>query len=563
MATNYIIEKVTDSNGGSDRIASTFYGTCSTAAGTAQKAVTISDSCTFNDNYLITGVTVHVKFTYSNTNATPTLKVGSATAKQIMAYGTTKSGTTETTSWYAGAVVSFTYDGTYWVQNDYKLDTNTTYESKAAASGGTDVSLCTTGEKYTWNNKGSGTVTSVTIKATSPIAVDSTSAITTSGTRTLSHANSGVTAGTYKSVTVNATGHVTAGTNPTTLSGYGITDALDTSTKYASSNSSGGNTLGIIRCETASTSTATAFVVTVDGITALSHGLTLLIKNTVISSAQGCTINLNGLGAKRIWRSQGNAYVTTDWELNQTFLFIYDANNTRWEMQQGYVDGNTDTRIRVYRQTSGYNSDYPILVSRTLASSIGTVGTDGSNSLVYGVINNDSSKIPTINPNTGLVKVPSLSGDISNGTIDANGFQHHAYFSDPTIKTVLLDYENEIYSGTWTKFNTGAEISLANVYVTGLAYSSKYVEGSIYLSEKVDSAVTFSNCTLSGGKVAMYGANGQIYASSATYPSYSITGVRDAGVITVKFTLSSNFSTNNNNKPAIIWFDSGAKLTLH
>ncbi len=45
-----------------------------------------------------------------------------------------------------------------------------------------------------------------------------------SGT-TFNHANSGVTAGTYRSVTVNARGHVTAGTNPTTLSGYGITDA--------------------------------------------------------------------------------------------------------------------------------------------------------------------------------------------------------------------------------------------------------------------------------------------------------------------------------------------------
>lgn len=33
--------------------------------------------------------------------------------------------------------------------------TDTTYESKTAASGGTDVSLCTTGEKYTWNNKAS------------------------------------------------------------------------------------------------------------------------------------------------------------------------------------------------------------------------------------------------------------------------------------------------------------------------------------------------------------------------------------------------------------------------
>lgn len=39
------------------------------------------------------------------------------------------------------------------------------------------------------------------------------------------HPTSGVTAGTYRSVTVNAQGHVTAGTNPTTLSGYGIMDA--------------------------------------------------------------------------------------------------------------------------------------------------------------------------------------------------------------------------------------------------------------------------------------------------------------------------------------------------
>lgn len=31
--------------------------------------------------------------------------------------------------------------------------TDTTYESKTAASGGSAVSLCTTGEKYTWNNK--------------------------------------------------------------------------------------------------------------------------------------------------------------------------------------------------------------------------------------------------------------------------------------------------------------------------------------------------------------------------------------------------------------------------
>lgn len=51
----------------------------------------------------------------------------------------------------------------------------------------------------------------------------------TAGTVALILANSGVTAGTYRSVTTDAKGRVTAGTNPTTLAGYGITDALDTS----------------------------------------------------------------------------------------------------------------------------------------------------------------------------------------------------------------------------------------------------------------------------------------------------------------------------------------------
>lgn len=42
---------------------------------------------------------------------------------------------------------------------------------------------------------------------------------------TIGLATSGVTAGTYRSVTVDKYGRITAGTTPTTLSGYGITDA--------------------------------------------------------------------------------------------------------------------------------------------------------------------------------------------------------------------------------------------------------------------------------------------------------------------------------------------------
>ena len=69
------------------------------------------------------------------------------------------------------------------------------------------------------------------------------------------HPNSGVTAGTYKSVTVNAQGHVTGGSNPTTLAGYGITDAAAKSHthNYAGSSSAGGSANSAVKLATART----------------------------------------------------------------------------------------------------------------------------------------------------------------------------------------------------------------------------------------------------------------------------------------------------------------------
>ena len=99
--------------------------------------------------------------------------------------------------------------------------TNTTYSLGATASatnGNAKINL--TGSDSSTKSvtiKGSG-ATSVTTDASGVVTVSSTNTVYT-------HPNSGVTAGTYKSVTVNAQGHVTSGSNPTTLSGYGITDA--------------------------------------------------------------------------------------------------------------------------------------------------------------------------------------------------------------------------------------------------------------------------------------------------------------------------------------------------
>lgn len=103
--------------------------------------------------------------------------------------------------------------------------TNTTYSlgtTASATNGNVKVNL-------TGND---GSTKSVTIKGSgaTTVTTGSDGEITVASTNTVySHPNSGVTAGTYKSVTVNAQGHVTSGTNPTTLAGYGITDAASKS----------------------------------------------------------------------------------------------------------------------------------------------------------------------------------------------------------------------------------------------------------------------------------------------------------------------------------------------
>jgi len=73
--------------------------------------------------------------------------------------------------------------------------------------------------------EGKGYVTSSGVTEIAGGAGISVSGGTTSKA-TVSHNTSGVTAGTYRSVTVNALGHVTAGSTPTTISGYGLTDAV-------------------------------------------------------------------------------------------------------------------------------------------------------------------------------------------------------------------------------------------------------------------------------------------------------------------------------------------------
>ena len=95
-----------------------------------------------------------------------------------------------------------------------------------------------------------------------------------------------------------------------------------------------------------STSTATAFTVQIPGVTEYFDGLTIYVFNNKIATASGITLNVNSLGAKKIYRANANAEVTTHWAVNTGYLLTYNAarnsNAGGWDWQTGY-DSNSDS----------------------------------------------------------------------------------------------------------------------------------------------------------------------------------------------------------------------------
>ena len=111
---------------------------------------------------------------------------------------------------------------------------------------------------------------------------------------------------------------------------------------------------GIPYGECDATSTSTIFTATVTGITEYYDGLTVMLKNGVVTSAANFTININSLGAKPCYNNMatGNDITptaptrdTTIFNINYTMLFVYSediVSGGGWICYRGY-DANTNT----------------------------------------------------------------------------------------------------------------------------------------------------------------------------------------------------------------------------
>ena len=98
--------------------------------------------------------------------------------------------------------------------------------------------------------------------------------------------------------------------------------------------------------QVAADSTSTAFTAEIEGIAELRDGICVMLKNGVVTSASGWTLNINGLGAKPVYSTMGaTTRITTTFNVNYTMLFVYNSTRVSggcWDMYYGYNAGYTN-----------------------------------------------------------------------------------------------------------------------------------------------------------------------------------------------------------------------------
>ena len=141
-----------------------------------------------------------------------------------------------------------------------------------------------------------------------------------------------------------------SGSSITLTGSDGSTSVVNVPDQYAGSATSGGAAkiaASIPFAEVDNTSTATVFTATVPGITELKSGVCCMLRNGVVTSASGFTVNVNNLGAKPCYTNLAAATRdTTIFNVAYTMLFVYnedlDDGAGGWIIYRGY-DANTNT----------------------------------------------------------------------------------------------------------------------------------------------------------------------------------------------------------------------------
>ena len=336
------------------------FGTCSTAAGTAAKTVSVTTG-TFN---LETGARVSVKFSNANTAETPTLNVNSKGAKNIFHNGAQI--TTGANKALLAGICDFVYDGTQWHLVGNYIDTNT--QTVTGVKGNSESSYRT----------GNVNITAANIGASE------------SG-HTHNYAGSS-----------SAGGAATSANKINTDAGSKLNPVYFSSGIPVASN---GNTIPYI---VGTGSTAGTWLGQLDGLTAYYDGLLILYKPSV-AGAGTTTLNLNSLGAVTCYVNN-TTKLGTHFPAGQPILMVYaaDRNSGCWVCLDDYWT-NSDTIPQAQCNTAAGTEGKG-------ASMTYFVATAKSYLMVNIRYANTAQKALTLNVNSTGAKPIYINGTVSSTT---------------------------------------------------------------------------------------------------------------------------------------------------
>ena len=296
------------------------------------------------------------------------------------------------------------------------------------------------------------------------------------------------TAGTYKSVTTDAYGRVTAGTNPTTLAGYGITDA-PTVTGTGATGSWSINAATATTLQTARNINGVSF----NGSANISVNLNNLITFNNGGAGAGSGTNYDGSIARTISYNTIGAPSTTGsgasgtWSINITG----DA---------GTVDGYSASEASaastlVARNSSGYifssymnqsssNSENP-----TISQIVVTNGTDNYfrkaslQHLANSIGGTSYTQSTTLNfSSTAAVGTAGQSGSLVAYTTGANSATMSFHRSGNYAINMGLDSDNLFRLGGWSDGASTYRFQITSAGILTLGSSNAYIDSARSLS---------------------------------------------------------------------------------
>ncbi len=410
--------------------------------------------------------------------------------------------------------------------------------------------------------------------------------------------SSGVTAGTYRSVTVNAQGHVTKGTNPATLGDYGITDAkivsgtitlgtatitpLTSSSVTATNNTASWGSAVVVGkvgstdlkfTMPANPNTWRSIKVNTDTAISASTlnlvaGTNIALTTTTSGSVANVTIATSGLGTAAAKSADYFAIAGH----NHDGVYIKKSGDTMTGRLTAsgkisvaitgspWIGGKTVTNAAISTSSafdaSSSPAYYPILAATTGSGNVVNIGGISDEFGFYGYLKDRTAngtdwsfRVNTATgdwTSSGQIKATQFNGPATALTSKGIGSEIQPVYFDANGKPVAISYtiEKSVPSGavfTDTHFTTGLVTSNS---ATGTSNAAA-INGNVYLNLKDNSTIRNSHKIIgSGATTVTSDASGTItIASTNTNTTYTLSSGTTNG--TLKLTPSSGSAQDN------------------